>query len=131
MSLVSASQPGLRASGEKAAHLSWRNLARRDDEKPHLLWVQTPSMADPTSAQACLEEELSERISRELASFGYCLVAQGGPSHQPLFTVAAWAELPGGERLEGKAVEAPSKKAAERAAASERVAVLSDRGIVA
>jgi dsRNA-specific ribonuclease len=65
----------------------------------------------------------------EIAAFGYRLVAQGGPSHQPVFTVAAWADLPEGERIEGSAAQAASKKAAERAAASALVAALVERGI--
>lgn len=48
--------------------------------------------------------------------FGYDVVDRRGPSHQPVFVVVAWANVPEG-RVEGTAVEARSKKQGEREAA--------------
>lgn len=57
------------------------------------------------------------RQTKHLVSFGYDLVDHQGPSHQPIFVMTAWAELPGGDRCTAGPVTAGSKKEAQMAAA--------------
>ncbi|MEW6741825.1 MAG: putative dsRNA-binding protein [Planctomycetota bacterium] len=53
-----------------------------------------------------------------IADFGYEIVARDGPSHSPIFVMRAWALLPDGTRLDSAPVDAPTRKEAERDAAS-------------
>ena len=64
------------------------------------------------------------RQTKHLAAFGYDLVDHQGPSHQPIFVMTAWAELPGGQRLATEPVSGGSKKDAQVAAAAALRAVL-------
>jgi dsRNA-specific ribonuclease len=64
------------------------------------------------------------RQQKHLVNFGYDLVAHQGPSHQPVFVMTAWAELPGGDRRTTDRVTASSKKEAQVAAASALRALL-------
>ena len=57
------------------------------------------------------------RQTKHLVSFGYDLVDHQGPSHQPIFVMTAWAELPGGNRCTTDPIPAGSKKEAQIAAA--------------
>jgi len=57
------------------------------------------------------------RQTKYLAGFGYHLIDHQGPSHQPIFVMTAWAELPGGNRCTTDPVTAGSKKEAQIAAA--------------
>jgi hypothetical protein len=58
------------------------------------------------------------RQQQHLVNFGYELMEHHGPSHQPVFVMTAWAELPGGDRRITEPVTAGSKKAAQLAAAA-------------
>ena len=49
--------------------------------------------------------------------FGYELIERRGPSHQPVFVMAAWAQMPGGRRVQTEEVSAAARKGAERQAA--------------
>ncbi len=64
------------------------------------------------------------RQTKHLVSFGYDLVDHQGPSHQPVFVMTAWAELPGGRRCTTEAITAGSKKEAQTAAAEALRALL-------
>ena len=64
-----------------------------------------------------------------LQAFGYEVVDAGGPSHLPVFTIVAWALLPGGETVRGDAVRASSKKAGQRSAADALLDLLVEQGI--
>lgn len=64
------------------------------------------------------------RQKRSIVNFGYELVEHLGPSHQPVFVMTAWAELPSGERRTTDRVEAGSKKEAQLAAAADLLASL-------
>jgi hypothetical protein len=57
------------------------------------------------------------RQQQHLVNFGYELMDHHGPSHQPVFVMMAWAELPGGDRRITAPVTAGSKKEAQLAAA--------------
>ena len=57
------------------------------------------------------------RQAKHLVRFGYDLVDHQGPSHQPIFVMTAWAELPGGNRCTTEPITANSKKEAQMAAA--------------
>ena len=57
------------------------------------------------------------RQQNYVVNFGYDLVDHQGPSHQPIFVITAWAELPGGKRYTTDRIEAGSKKEAQLAAA--------------
>jgi hypothetical protein len=64
------------------------------------------------------------RQQRHLVNFGYEIMDHHGPSHQPVFVMTAWAELPGGDRRITDPVTAGSKKEAQLAAAFALRAVL-------
>jgi dsRNA-specific ribonuclease len=64
------------------------------------------------------------RQTKHLAGFGYHLIDHQGPSHQPIFVMTAWAELPGGNRCTTEPVTAGSKKEAQIAAADALRALL-------
>jgi Cft2 family RNA processing exonuclease/dsRNA-specific ribonuclease len=64
------------------------------------------------------------RQQQHLVNFGYELMDHHGPSHQPVFVMMAWAELPGGDRRITAPVTAGSKKEAQLAAASALRALL-------
>ncbi len=57
------------------------------------------------------------RQTKHLVSFGYDLIDHQGPSHQPVFVMTAWAELPGGHRCTTEPITAGSKKEAQMVAA--------------
>jgi dsRNA-specific ribonuclease len=62
--------------------------------------------------------ELNElRQTGVVRDFGYEEVERSGPSHQPVFTMTAWAILEDDEKITGDLVRADSKKAAQLAAA--------------
>jgi dsRNA-specific ribonuclease len=84
-----------------------------------------PSAAAGRDARMVLNEMRQVGLLRD---FGYALRGREGPSHQPVFTVAAWAVDPEGARIEGPDCDAPSRKAAERAAAEGLLAALGARG---
>jgi Cft2 family RNA processing exonuclease/dsRNA-specific ribonuclease len=64
-----------------------------------------------------------------LKSSGNELLGQSGPSHQPRFSVVAWAVFSDGTTIRGEPVEGPSKKSAQTAAAGSLLEVLVERGI--
>jgi dsRNA-specific ribonuclease len=64
------------------------------------------------------------RQQKHLVNFGYDLIAHQGSSHQPVFVMTAWAELPGGDRRTTDQVTAGSKKEAQVVAASALRALL-------
>ena len=52
-----------------------------------------------------------------LQASSYDWLDQSGPSHQPVFTVVAWATTADGRTIRTESVQAPSKKTAQRLAA--------------
>ena len=64
-----------------------------------------------------------------LQSFGYEVVHEDGPSHQPLFSTVAWATTPDGQTLRTDPVRASSKKSGQRSAAAGLLDLLVERGI--
>ena len=64
-----------------------------------------------------------------LQAFGYDLLDQTGPSHQPTFATVAWATIPDGRTLRTEPINASSKKSGQRAAADRLLGLLVDEGI--
>lgn len=64
-----------------------------------------------------------------LQTTSYDWLDQSGPSHQPVFTVVAWATTPDGTAIRTEPVQAPSKKAAQRQAAESLLDLLVAAGL--
>jgi len=64
-----------------------------------------------------------------LQSFGYEVVQEGGPSHQPVFSIVAWTTTHDGQTWRAAAVRASSKKSGQRLAAESLLEMLVDQGI--
>lgn len=64
-----------------------------------------------------------------LQATGYELLDETGPSHQPTFTLVAWATLPDNRTVRTEPVNASSKKAGQRAAADRLLDLLVREGI--
>ncbi len=64
-----------------------------------------------------------------LQSFGYEVVHEGGPSHQPVFSIVAWSTTPDGQTWRADPVHATSKKSGQRAAAESLLGLLVEHGI--
>jgi len=64
-----------------------------------------------------------------LQTTGFELLDQTGPSHQPTFTVVAWATVPDGRTIRTEPVNALSKKSGQRTAADRLLDRLVDEGI--
>ncbi len=61
-----------------------------------------------------------------LRDFGYEEARLAGPAHQPMFEITAWAEAPGSARESARPVQAATKKAGRREAATRLVAHLEE-----
>jgi Cft2 family RNA processing exonuclease len=64
-----------------------------------------------------------------LQATGYEVPDQIGPSHQPTFSVIAWATTPEGETIRTEPILAPSKKAGQRLAADQLLDLLVAAGL--
>lgn len=88
---------------------------------------------EPSSQQACdrnaamLLNELKQ--AAVLRDVGYKVIQQEGPSHQPVFSMIAWATTDDGRTWSAEPVNAASKKAAQRAAAEKLLDLLVEQGI--
>ncbi|MBM4090660.1 MAG: MBL fold metallo-hydrolase [Planctomycetes bacterium] len=60
---------------------------------------------------------------------GYEFLDQTGPSHQPTFTIVAWARIADGRTVRTQPIGAPSKKSGQRAAADRLLDLLVSEGI--
>jgi hypothetical protein len=56
-------------------------------------------------------------MKRLIEAFEYEEIDARGPAHLPVFTVVAWADVPGQGRIRGIPAEAANKKLAQRLAA--------------
>jgi hypothetical protein len=106
------------------AHESVAQPAGANSEPP-VSSALPPSDAGRTAAMAI--NELCQAGVLRAAS--YDLVDQSGPSHQPVFTVVAWATTPEGHTFRTEPVEAPSKKGAQRQAAERLLDLLVTAGL--
>jgi dsRNA-specific ribonuclease len=89
-----------------------------------------PSRTSDAAAVANAASRLNELTQAGvLQNTGYEHVGQAGPSHQPTFTVVAWAKTHDGRTLRTDPAQAPSKKTAQRAAAGYLLNLLVDEGI--
>jgi Cft2 family RNA processing exonuclease/dsRNA-specific ribonuclease len=97
--------------------------------------VQTPAAAQPTSTTTASDGRNAAMILNELtqagilATVGYEVLDQSGPSHAPTFSTGAWATLPNGSTLRSEPIAAPSKKSGQRLAAEQLLALLVREGI--
>jgi dsRNA-specific ribonuclease len=64
-----------------------------------------------------------------LQDFGYDVVDQEGPSHQPVFSMVAWGTGEDGQRWTTEPVRTSSKKSCQRAAAERLLDLLVEHGI--
>lgn len=64
-----------------------------------------------------------------LQATGYELLDETGPSHQPTFTMVAWATLPDSRTVRTEPINASSKKSGQRTAADRLLDLLVDEGI--
>jgi dsRNA-specific ribonuclease len=64
-----------------------------------------------------------------LQSFGYEVVNEDGPSHQPVFSIVAWTTTPDGQTWHTAPVRGSSKKSGQRSAAEGLLALLVEHGI--
>ena len=109
--------------------LTWEQ--DRPDEPPVAVEHQAEASAavqtspDATPQRPDARVQLNQwRQQQYLVDFGYELIDHHGPSHQPVFVMTAWAELPGGDKRITDQVTAGSKKEAQLAAASALRALL-------
>jgi len=103
---------------EQAASAEVLLLLSRDDPGPSMT-PGPPAEAPPPPRRVDSRMRLNElRQTGWVETFGYDLLESRGPSHQPVFVVRAWAQLPSMGRIEGPEVEARSKKKAEGEAAT-------------
>jgi dsRNA-specific ribonuclease len=118
----------LKAGEQAAAEAILQLLQRRQTTRR----PQPPSKTAPPSLPvnrnaAMLLNELTQ--AGVLQATGYDVVDQSGPSHQPTFTVVAWATTAAGQTLRTEAVCASSKKSAQRTAADQLLDLLAQEGI--
>jgi Cft2 family RNA processing exonuclease/dsRNA-specific ribonuclease len=64
-----------------------------------------------------------------LQSFGYDVGNEGGPSHQPVFSIVAWATTPEGQTWRAAPIRAASKKSGQRSAAESLLDLLVKQGV--
>ncbi len=107
------------AAAELYQQLRSSKPKRSDQTAPSPPSVSDALPADHGPKRPDARIQLNEwRQTKHLASFGYDLVDHHGPSHQPIFVMTAWAELPGGNRCTTEPITAGSKKEAQMAAAN-------------
>jgi Cft2 family RNA processing exonuclease/dsRNA-specific ribonuclease len=116
--------PRAKVAEQAAAADLYQQLRSSGPPRPN----QTAAPQAPKASEASPLEAVSDRPdarmqlnewrqTKRLAGFGYDLVDHQGPSHQPIFVMTAWADLPGGRRCTTEPVTAGSKKDAQMAAA--------------
>jgi dsRNA-specific ribonuclease len=88
---------------------------------------RTTTEASPGPNPAVVVNELTQ--AGLLHAAGYDQIGQTGPSHQPTFTMVAWAKLGDGRTLRTDPAHATSKKSAQRAAANALLNLLVEEGI--
>jgi dsRNA-specific ribonuclease len=127
-SLVSAwhSAATSKVAEQAAAEALLQVLQRRPTGDQPEVAATTPEPPAGVNAAARLNELKQAGI---LQSTGYEVIQQDGPSHQPVFTLVAWATTPDGQTSVTAPVSAPSKKAGQRAAAERLLELLAERGI--
>ena len=103
---------------QAAAAALYQQIRSSTSSRPHQASRSQPPPADQLPKRPDARMQLNEwRQTKHLAGFGYELVDHQGPSHQPIFVMTAWAELPGGNRCTTNPITAGSKKEAQIAAA--------------
>ena len=89
-----------------------------------------PASNNETQAGSNAAIALNElRQAGILQASGYETIDQTGPSHQPTFSVVAWATTPEGQTTRTEPVSGGSKKSAQRAAAARLLERLVAKGI--
>ncbi len=102
-----------------------KRLAEQRASKRLLELLESRSEAAPAPPEASSSTGKDPRMQlnemRQLGliqGFGYELVQQRGPPHQPIFVLRGWLENAPGERIHTEPVEARSKKEGEAAASA-------------
>ncbi len=130
--------PKLKAAQQAAAH----DILQRLPDDPAASREPPTESAEALEDQSATDSQLRPMSGRNpaqalnemcqariLQSSGYDLLGQSGPSHQPTFTVAAWAVTAEGQTLRTDPAHAASKKAALRAAADQLLDLLVQQGL--
>ena len=137
--------PKLKTAEHAAAEALLRQLADQPGGQPTLPVQPAPS-SQPQAAVPVVQASLAVasesptgrnpvsalnelRQAGLLDSAGYELLEQAGPSHQPTFVMVAWANLPDGRNVRSEPAGAPSKKAAQAAAANGLLDRLAAEGV--
>lgn len=113
------------------------SLLRQLPDAPHPVLLKTDAASESNIAGASSPPLMQNPLAalNELAQAGLLkssgneLLSQSGPSHQPKFTIVAWAMLPDGQTIRGEPIEGSSKKSAQTAAAGNLLDVLVAQGI--
>jgi dsRNA-specific ribonuclease len=125
--------PKLKSAEQAAAEAILQQLPNEPpaESQPAIATRQasTDSAPEPSTSRnaAMVLNELTQ--AGLLQATGYELLDQTGPSHQPTFTVVAWATTSHGQTVRTEPTGAPSKKSAQRTAADRLLDLLVDEGI--
>ncbi len=125
--------PKLKTAEQAAAEALWRQLPNEPAAEARLAPAAIQTSVEPTPEPpsgrnpAMALNELAQ--AGLLQAAGYDLLDQSGPSHQPTFTVVAWATFPDGRTIRADPVNASSKKIGQRAAADRLLGLLAQEGI--
>lgn len=119
--------PTLKAAEQAAADDILKNLAAEPAAAADAAPARSPE-APPAAATAAMALNELKQVGL-LTAYGYEVTDQEGPSHQPVFTIAAWATTPDQKTWRTAPVCAPSKKAAQRTAAENLLDLLAEQGV--
>jgi Cft2 family RNA processing exonuclease/dsRNA-specific ribonuclease len=123
----------LKMAEQATAEAIYRQLPNRSTEQPPSTTapvqgdVQSTPQADGGRNAAMVLNELTH--AGLLQATGYEFLDQTGPTHQPTFTLIAWATTPEGRTMRTEPIHAPSKKTGQRTAATRLLDLLVGAGI--
>ncbi len=121
--------PKLKTAEHAAAEAVLKQLPGEPEAEPSLAAPATQSATEPPAGPNPVSAINELRQAGLLEAAGYDLLDQKGPSHQPTFVMTAWAKTPDGGTLRSEPTGAPSKKAAQTAAAERLLLLLVAEGI--
>lgn len=117
--------------GEHAAAaellLLMQSAGGKDQQPSASVGTKSRSAKPGKDARVTLNEMKQQGL---IVDFGYTPGETEGPSHQPVFTLTCWATTPQGDKIDGPAVQASSKRVAQREAAVELLSRLSSHPTV-
>jgi dsRNA-specific ribonuclease len=116
-----------RAAEQAAAEAVLEILQLRStSEQQHVSPGPSAQQVCERNASMLLNELKQAAVLRDI---GYKVLQQEGPSHQPVFSIVAWATADDGRTWSTEPVSAPSKKAGQRAAADKLLDLLVEQGV--